>query len=100
MLIWLVPVGLFWSFAALYLGGFAIEFEGGSGPRQVLGLLVTYVLFLVVWYAARLALGGLGIVLGEIAFPLLVAVLTLPLTARIGFGLFGTRIRRAAAGHG
>lgn len=100
MLIWLVPISLFWAFAALYLGGMNVEFHGGSGLRQVLGLFTTFALFMLIWYGARMALSGLGLVPGEIILPTLIAILTLPLSSRLGFGLFGTRIQRGeATGH-
>jgi len=54
--VWLIPISLFWILAAVYFGGFNISIVGGSGFRQVLGLLVTYLLFLVAWGLLRWAL--------------------------------------------
>ncbi len=51
MLGWLAAFCLFWLVASLYLGGLDVELEGGSGFRQVLGLLVMNVLFLAAYRA-------------------------------------------------
>lgn len=93
MLAWLVPISLFWVMAALYLGGMNIRIEGGGGLKQLLGLFVTFALFLVVYGLLRMALGGpLGAVLGGVVLPALLSVLLLPLTARLGFRVAGVRI--------
>ena len=42
MLAWLVPIAVFWSLAALYVGGAAINIEGGGGGRQTSGLLLLF----------------------------------------------------------
>ncbi|MFQ5690510.1 MAG: hypothetical protein ACE5HQ_09590 [Gemmatimonadota bacterium] len=99
MVEWLVPVGLFWIAAAVYLGGMPVEIEGGGGVRQLLGLAVLFALFLVVWAAARAVLGGVGPRLGRVVLPTLVTVLLLPLTSRLAFRILGIRLRRAEANH-
>ena len=98
MPIWLIPISLFWILAAVYFGGFNISIVGGSGFRQVLGLLVTYLLFLVAWGLLRLALGHLGenFLLKGVA-PTLITMLALPLVGRAGFGVLGVRIHRGGA---
>lgn len=96
-MVWLIPISVFWTFAALYLGGLNIEFEGGGGARQVLGLLVTFVVFLLVWSGLRVVLGGIGAVVGGVLLPTALAILSLPVCSRLGFGLFGTRIRKGEA---
>lgn len=99
MLEWLVPISLYWVVAAVYLGGFPLEFEGRSGVWQVIGILATFAAFLLVFAGLRMALGGVGPMLGRIVLPTTVAILVFPLLARLGFGLVGVRIRRAAHGH-
>ena len=99
MLMWLIPVGLFWTMAALYLGGMAVDVEGGSGFRQVLGLVLTFVVFVGVWGVLHTALRGLGPVLFGMVVPTLLTILALPLVARIGFRIVGVRVHRAEA-HG
>jgi hypothetical protein len=94
MLEWLTPICFFWLAAAIYLGGMAVDVEGGSGLRQILGLLVTFVLFLVVWKVWSLLLGGIAPVLGDLVLPTVLSALLLPLVSRAGFGLMGVRVRR------
>lgn len=94
MLEWLIPVCFFWMAAAIYLGGMAVDVEGGNGARQVMGLLVTFVLFLVTWKILGLVLGGVAKVLGDLVLPTIVSALLLPILSRAGFGLLGVRVRR------
>jgi hypothetical protein len=98
MLEWLIPVCFFWLAAAIYLGGMAVDVEGGNGARQVLGLLATFVLFLVVWKVSGLVLGGIAPVLGNLVLPTILAALLLPLISRAGFGLLGVKVRRREHG--
>ena len=93
MLDWLVPISVFWIMAALYLGGMAVEVEGGSGFQQLLGLLVTFVLFLLVWTGLRVPLGGFVGLLGRLVLPTVLSILLLPVLARVGFRLTGSRVR-------
>ena len=51
MVAWLVPISVFWSLAALYVGGAAINIEGGGGGRQTLGLLLLFASYLGVYTA-------------------------------------------------
>ena len=99
MLIWLIPVALFWTMAALYLGGMAVDVEGGSGFRQVLGLILTFVVFLVAWGVMHTVLRGMGAVLFGVVLPTALAILALPILARIGFRIVGVRLLRTE-GHG
>lgn len=99
MLIWLIPVALFWTMAALYLGGMAVDVEGGSGFRQVLGLILTFVAFVVVWGVLHTVLRSMGAVLFGVVVPTLLTILALPVVARVGFRIVGVRVHRAEA-HG
>ena len=53
---WLVPICLFWTLAALYLGGWPVEIVGGGGVRQVIGLVNTFLLFIIVFAGLRAVL--------------------------------------------
>ncbi|GBD32201.1 hypothetical protein HRbin33_01165 [bacterium HR33] len=94
MLEWLIPVCFFWLAAAIYLGGMAVDVEGGNGLRQVLGLLATFVLFVAAWRVLGLLLGGIAPVLGDLVLPTIVSALLLPIISRAGFGLLGVKVRR------
>ncbi len=94
MLEWLIPVCFFWLAAAIYLGGMAVDVEGGNGLRQVLGLLATFGIFLAVWKLSGLVLGGIAPVLGDLVLPTIVSALLLPIISRAGFGLLGVKVRR------
>jgi hypothetical protein len=89
---WLAPVALFWTMAALYLGGFPLKIEGGSGGRQFIALLVTFALYLAVWFGLRAVLRGPAGVVGGVIIACLIATVLLPLLARVGFRAFGVRI--------
>jgi hypothetical protein len=89
---WLAPVALFWTMAALYLGGFPLTIEGGGGARQFLALLITFALYLAVWFGLRAVLRGPAGAIGGVAIACLVATVLLPLLARVGFRAFGVRI--------
>jgi hypothetical protein len=87
---WLVAVVLFWFAAAIYFGGYERDVAGGSGVRQLVGLLVTYAIFLGVWRLIEGFVGtetALGIIVASVA-----AGLLLPLEARLGFLVVGGRI--------
>lgn len=99
MLAWLIPAGVFWVLASLYLGGMNVEVEGGSGLRQLLGLLATFGLFMAVYAGLRAVLGGFAGLLGGIILPLGISALLLGPLARVGFRLLGVRVRKAGASH-
>lgn len=61
---WLLAICIFWLMAAVFFGGL-YDAETGSPGRQVLGLLLNFVVFLGIFAVLRLALGGLG---GESGF--------------------------------
>ncbi len=95
MVEWLVPVSLYWALAALYLGGGHVRIEGGA-VRQFIGLIDTYVLYLVVWWAVRAAVRGMGVI-PSVLIATAVASLLLPVLSKIGFRIMGVRLSRAAA---
>lgn len=97
MIHWLIPVSMFWLIAALYLGGFDLEIEGGGGLRQFLGLILSFVIFVAVYRLLGMILGSIGLVLGGIVLPVILSVALLPLTTRLGFLPMGVKIRK---GHG
>lgn len=102
MVEWLAPIALFWTMAALYLGGFPLNIEGGGAYRQLLGVAITFVVYLLVWFALRLALRGVLGTVGGVAVACLIAVFLLPLLARGAFRVLGIRIttiERAAEPH-
>ncbi len=99
MLEWLIPLGAFFPFAALYLGALRIEPGGGRGLQQVLGLLLTLVLYLAIWRLLHGALAGLGPVLGGVVLTTVVTTLLLPLEARLGYLVVGVKLRRTTAAH-
>ena len=95
MLDWLLAGVLFWVAAALYFGGLEHDAQGGTGFRQFLGLLITYAIFLVVWRLLYKAIGfetAKGLLIASV-----VTALLLPLEARLGFMVVGSRIRRSSA---
>ena len=93
MVAWLVPISIFWTFAAVYLGGSPLRFEGGGGLTQTVGLLLHFVAYLVVYAVLRIALMGVaGPIFGGIVFPALVASILLPILGKLVFRLVGVRI--------
>ena len=95
MVEWLAPISLYWTMAALYLGGFPLNVEGGGGGRHTFGVVLTFVLYLVVWFASRAALRGAVGVVPAVIFACLIATLLLPLLARVGFRVLGVRLTTA-----
>ena len=96
MLVWLVPIAVFWSLAALYGGGAAISIEGGGGGRQTLGLLLLFASYLGVYAVSGMVLAGVaGAAFGVIVFPLLIASIAMPLLTRVTFKIVGVSVSRA-----
>jgi len=96
---WLVPVALFWTLSALWLGGAALRIEGGRGIQQLLGLLLTFGLYLAIWAVARGMLHGLLGGVASVAIAVVLATVLIPVLAWIGFRIAGVRIRRLASSH-
>ena len=100
MLEWLIPVSLYWIFGALFLGAFPIAIIGGNGLRQVIGLILGFVLYVGAWCVVRWALGGDGAgALARIVVPTAVTLVTFPLYVGIAYRLFGIRLARGAPVH-
>lgn len=97
MIPWVIAISLFWMASAVYLGGLDVRIEGGGGVRQVLGLIDSFVLFLLLWWGLRHLLEGLGPIVGGVLVPSAGAVLLLPILTRIGFRLLGVRV--GGSGH-
>jgi hypothetical protein len=95
----LMPIALFWILEATYLGGWPVDAHGGSGIQQVLGLLLSFVLWVVVWRVLHAALLGVGPVLGGLFITTVVATVLLPLTTWIGFKIVGVTVKQTASAH-
>ncbi len=99
MVPWLIPVALFWTLAALYLGGAAIHIEGGGGGRQVGGLLLHFAAYLAVYALLRAVLSGpVGPIFGGVVVPIVVTSSLLPLLAKLTFRVVGVRITSSEGG--
>lgn len=96
---WLVPLGLFWTLSAIYLGGWSIELVGGGGLRQVLGVVIAFVLFVAVWGVLRMILSGLGPIFFGVIVPTAITTLLLPLLFRAAYFPMGIRIEKGAQAH-
>ena len=95
MIVWLPAIALFPILAALYLGGAAINIEGGGGGRQIAGLLLHYAAFMGAFAVVRLvALTFMGPV-PSVAVAMVGAAILLPLLARLTFRAVGVRITSA-----
>ncbi len=99
MLEWLIAVCAFFPLTAIYLGGMRVEPAGGRGVQQVLGLVLTLVVYLIVWRVLHLALAGLGPTFGGVILATGAAILLLPLEARTGFLMVGMKLKRTETAH-
>ena len=96
MVPWLIPIALFWTLAALYLGGADIHIEGGGGGRQVGGLLLHFGAYLGIYALLRAVLSGVGgPILGGIVVPIVLTSILLPILAKLAFRVMGVRITSA-----
>lgn len=96
---WLIPLGAFFPFTALYLGALRIEPAGGKGVQQVAGLVLTLVIYVIVWRVLHAALGGIGPILGGVVLTTVVTTLLLPLEARLGYLAVGVKLKRTGTAH-
>ena len=97
MIVWLAAMALFPILAALYLGGAAINLEGGGGGRQIAGLLLHYAAFMGAYAGLRLVLQTFAGPVLSVAFGMVGAAILLPLLARLTFRVVGVRITSAEA---
>jgi hypothetical protein len=95
LMVTILPVSLFWILAAMFLGGWAIDVRGGSGITQVLGLLISFVLFVAVWRGLHSAFLGFGEVLGGIVITSFLAAALLPAVSWVGYKLVGITIQKS-----
>ena len=95
----ILPFALFWLLEAVYLGAWPVDVHGGNGPQQVGGLIITSVLWAVVWKGVSVALAGIGPVLGSVVLASLVSAALLPLVTWVGFKIVGVSIKRVEAAH-
>jgi hypothetical protein len=95
----LLPVMLFWLLAALYLGGWAVDLRGGRGPTQIIGLLLSFVLFVVVWKLLHRAFLGFGEILGGIVITTFITAALLPAVAWLGYKMVGVTVTPTRGGH-
>ena len=95
----LLPIALYWLLEALYLGGWPVDAHGGNGFQQVLGLLITFVLWVVIWHGASRAFAGMGPTLGAIVIASFVTAALTPLINWVGFKIVGVSIKKVAAAH-
>ena len=96
---WLAPIALFWTMIAMYLGGFPLKIEGGNGPKHLLGLVLTFALYLVAWWGLRAGFNAITGPIPAVVFACLAATLLLPSFTKGAYRLVGVRITRAAAAH-
>ncbi len=93
MIQWLIPFALFPTLAALYYGGAPIRFEGApDGPRQLLGLLVGLVMFVVLWGLLRAVAQPMTGQLIGLALASVFAVMLLRPTCWLAYRVVGIRI--------
>ncbi len=95
---WLVPICVFWILEAMYLGGWPLDVQGGSPVRQVIGLVDSFVFFLLVWWVLGLILGSFAGLFGRVVLATGLSVLALPLITWLGFRIMGVRIQWGASG--
>jgi hypothetical protein len=96
---WLLPICLFWILAALYLGGWPGEVVGGNGFHQVMGVVDSYILYILVWGLLRAALGGIGGLFWDAVIPTVLASLALPLIVWAGYIVMGVRVQHGERPH-
>lgn len=96
---WLVPICLFWTLIALYLGGWPVEVVGGSPVRQLVGIVNSFILYLAFWAGLRAVLGGMGGLLWSAVLPTVLATLALPVLVWGGYMIMGVRVQRGETPH-
>jgi len=95
----ILPIMLYWTLIATYIGGWSVDLKGGSGLTQVLGLILSGILFVVVWRLLHAAFLPAGEVLGGIAITSFVTAALTPAIAWLGFKMVGVSVKPVAAHH-
>lgn len=98
-MLWLIPVCLFGLFASIFLGGTTIEPQGGSGTRQVLGLLASAAVHVALWNVLRIGLATMMPQLAAMIFASLISIPGVLLASWIGFIVFGVKLGKVAPAH-
>ena len=96
---WLVPICLFWTLIAMYLGGWPVEVVGGGAVRQLTGTFNSFILYLAFWGGLRALLGGMGGLLWGVVLPTVIATLALPVLVWGGFMIMGVRVQKGESPH-
>ena len=86
----LLAVGMFWVIASVQFGGL-IDVEDGSPIQQVLGLVLTLVLYVGAFYGIRAIVGGLPQFLA-FGVPIALPMILLGWIGRVGFRIVGLKI--------
>lgn len=97
---WLLPVALYWPLAAMYVGGAPVRIEGGGGVRQILGVLLAFVLSVYFWRLSRSFLDDVTINFAAILIGTVVTAALIPLFCKLSLRLFGIRLVPADGTHG
>lgn len=94
---WVLAICVFWIVAALFLGGGPVAIEGGSGPRETGGLLLSFALFLAAYAGLSRLLDGAVGGTGAAALSTLLAAALVPLFSILALRAFGVRVTKASA---
>jgi len=97
MIEWIVPISVYWVIASVFFGGI-YDAENGSGVQQLLGLLLSFASFLLLFWVLRLVLGG---IVGPVIGVVIATAIPSMLIGRIGqivFRLVGVRMKRVVFG--
>ncbi|MCG8467009.1 MAG: hypothetical protein MJB57_02225 [Gemmatimonadetes bacterium] len=97
MVEWLIPISLYWVIASVFFGGM-YDAENGSGGQQLLGLLLCFVVYLLLFWVLRLALGGFMGPLGRVILPVAIPTMFLGRYGQIVFKLVGVNMKRVIFG--
>lgn len=97
MVEWVVPISIFWLMGAVFFGGM-YDAENGSGLQQVLGLLLMFAVFLLLFWILRMVLGGFMGPVGRIILPTVIPAMLMGRLGQIVFKLVGVNMKRVIFG--
>ena len=97
MVEWVIPISVYWVLGAVFFGGI-YDAENGSGIQQVIGLLLTFAVFLLLFWVLRLALGNFMGPLGRIILPSVIPAMLLGRIGQVVFKLVGVNMKRVMFG--